>query len=226
MTCGKKNRRNIGRIIGTVLIAAGIIAAAALVGIELFIRPTLKMLLDYKCKTAAQRVISDAVFDRLNGEQDISDIVTLKYDPNGNVAALTADQKKINSLRSMMSEAVNDGIDRLGGEYVGISLGTLTGISMLYGTGRTLDFRIEPKGVAETRLTSSFRSAGINQTVHSIILEVNAELSPMMPGFTETVNVSYDIMLSESVIVGNVPENYSYIVLDSENVSELADIDI
>mgnify|MGYP002624949910 CR=1 FL=1 len=180
----------------------------------------------YKCKTAAERIISDAVFEKLGGEDDLSDLVKITFDPNGNVAALTADQRKINSLRSLLSDAVNDGIDSLGGEYVGISAGTLTGISMLYGTGHTLNFRIEPKGNAETRLTGSFKSAGINQTIHSIILEVRAEISPMMPGFTETVDISYDILLSESVIVGSVPENYSYIILDSENMSELANIDI
>jgi len=226
MSCASRRKRSIFRIVGTVLILAGVLTALALIGIEMFIRPTLKMLLDYKCRTVAERVISDAVFGKLSGEDDPSELVTLKFDPNGNVAALTADQRRINSLRSLLSDAVNDGIDRIGGENVGISLGTLTGISMLYGTGDTLNFRIEPKGNAETRLTSSFKSAGINQTIHSIILEVKAELSPMMPGFAETVDISYDILLSESVIVGNVPDNYSYIVLDSENMSELANIDI
>lgn len=226
MSCVKKKKHSIPHIIGTVLITAGVLTVLVLIGIEMFIRPTLKMLLDYKCRTAAERIISDAVFERLNGENDIGDIITLTFDPNGSVAALTTDQRKINSLKALLSDAVNDGIDRLGGEHVSISAGTLTGISMLYGTGAELDFRIEPKGNAETRLTTSFESAGINQTVHSIILEVNAEMSPMMPGFTETVNVSYDILLSQSVIVGSVPENYSYIVLDSENMSELANIDI
>lgn len=226
MTCAITGKRRVKRVIGTVLIAAGVLTALILTGIELFIRPALMRLLDYKCRTAAERIISDAVFEKLNGKDDLSDLVKLTFDPNGNVAALTADQRRVNSLRSLLSDAVNDGLDRLGGEYVGISAGTLTGISMLCGTGNTLNFRIEPKGSAVTRLTSSFRSAGINQTVHSITLEVNAELSPMMPGFSGTVEVSYDILLSESVIVGRVPETYSYIVLDSENMSELANIDI
>ncbi|MCR4779876.1 MAG: sporulation protein YunB [Ruminiclostridium sp.] len=226
MICAKPRKRCAARVIGTLLIAAGVLTALILTGIELFIRPTLKMLLDYKCRTAAERVISDAVFERLNGREDLCSLVTLKYDPNGNVAALTTDQRGINSLRSLLSDAVNDGIDRLGGEYVSISAGTLTGISLLYGMGAALDFRIEPKGSSETRLISGFRSAGINQTVHSITLEINAELSPMMPGFSETVDISYDLLLAESVIVGRVPENYSYIVLDSENMSELANIDI
>jgi sporulation protein YunB len=226
MTCAGKGKRRAARIAGTVLIAAGVLTALILTGIELFIRPTLKRLLDYKCRTAAERIISDAVFERLNGREDLCSLVKLEYDTDGSVAALTTDQRRINSLRSLLSDAVNDGIDSLGGECVSISAGTLTGISLLYGAGASLDFRIEPKGSAETRLISGFRSAGINQTVHSITLEIKAELSPMMPGFSGTVDISYGLLLAESVIVGRVPENYSYIVLDSENMSELANIDI
>ena len=87
-------------------------------------------------------------------------------------------------------------------------------------------FHIEPKGKADTRLVSSFTSAGINQTMHSMILEVDAVISPMMPGFSETVDVQYDILLTQTVIVGSVPDSYSYIVLDDNNKSELANIDI
>ena len=97
---------------------------------------------------------------------------------------------------------------------------------MLYGTGAELTFRMEPRGKAETRLVSSFKSAGINQTIHSIILEVDVSISPMMPGFNEVIDTGYDILLSQTIIVGSVPESYSYIVLDEEHLSEIADIDL
>ena len=124
------------------------------------------------------------------------------------------------------AKQVNEGIEALGDETVRISLGTLTGISFLYGTGDELVFRMEPKGKAETRLMSSFRSSGINQTIHSIILEVDAEISPMMTGYSEDVAITYDILIAQTVIVGSVPDSYSNIILDEGNVSELANIDI
>ena len=67
MTCAGKGKRRAARIAGTVLIAAGVLTALILTGIELFIRPTLKRLLDYKCRTAAERIICNnrySVWDR------------------------------------------------------------------------------------------------------------------------------------------------------------------
>ena len=177
MECtGKKTlKRRFLRRLGTLFVVLGILCAAALAGTDIFIRPTLKTLLDYKCRTAAERIISNAVFERLGSEEAAGDIVSFTFDSSGRIAALNTDRVKINSLKALLNDAVNEGIEALGDETVRISLGTLTGISFLYGTGDELVFRMEPKGKAETRLMSSFRSSGINQTIHSIILEVDAE---------------------------------------------------
>lgn len=228
MECtGKKTlKRRFLRRLGTLFVVLGILCAAALAGTDIFIRPTLKTLLDYKCRTAAERIISNAVFERLGSEEAAGDIVSFTFDSSGRVAALNTDRVKINSLKALLNDAVNEGIEALGDETVRISLGTLTGISFLYGTGDELVFRMEPKGKAETRLMSSFRSSGINQTIHSIILEVDAEISPMMTGYSEDVAITYDILIAQTVIVGSVPDSYSNIILDEGNVSELANIDI
>lgn len=226
MGCANSKKRNIPKTIGTALIILGAVCVILLMCIEAFIRPTLMTLLDYRCRTAAERVISSAVFERISGDDSIGSVISFTFGSDGRIAALSADQSKINSCKALVNDAVNEGLMEISGQTVGISLGTLTGVSFLYGTGAQLTFRIEPQGKADTRLVSSFTSAGINQTVHSIILEVDAVLSPMMPGFYETVDVSYEILLAQTVIVGEVPEQYSHIVLDSENLSELANIDI
>ena len=227
MVCKTKNKKAaFFRAAGTVLICAGLLCAGTLALIEAFIRPTLMTLLDYKCRMAAERIISDAVFERFGDPEQSSGIVTFTFDNDGHIAALNTDRAKINSLKALVNDAVNEGLDRLSEENVGISVGTLTGISLLYGTGAELVFHIEPKGKAETKLVSSLKSAGINQTMHSMILQVSAVISPMMPGFSETVDVQYDILLAQTVIVGSVPDSDSYIVRDDENKTELANIDI
>ena len=228
MVCStnKNRKRKILRMAGTLLVCAGLLCVGALALIEAFIRPTLVTLLDYKCRMAAERIISNAVFEQFGDGNSYGDIVTFTFDNDGRIAALSTDRSKINSLKALLNGAVNDGLDRLSEENVGISVGTLTGISLFYGTGAELMFHIEPKGKADTRLVSSFTSAGINQTMHSMILEVDAVISPMMPGFSETVEVQYDILLTQTIIVGSVPDSYSYIVLDDNNKTELANIDI
>ena len=226
MTCRKTKKRSIARVVGIVLIVLGIAAALLLIAFDAFIRPTLDALLDYKCRTIAERLISDCVFSRMTGSSDPGSVMNFTFGSDGRIAAISADRSKINSLKALVNEGVNDGIADIKGQTVGISVGTLSGIPFLYGNGPELTFFIEPKGRADTRLVSSFESSGINQTIHSIILEVDTELSPMIPGFSKTVELSYDILLSQTIIVGEVPEQYSYIVLDRENASELADIDI
>lgn len=219
-------KRRFLRKLGTLLVVLGIICALLLAATDIFIRPTLMTLLDYKCRTAAERIISNAVFDKLGSDSAAGDIVSFTLDGSGRIAAMNTDRVKINSLKALLNDAVNEGIDALGDETVRISLGTLTGISFLYGTGTELVFRMEPKGRAETKLKSSFASAGINQTIHSIILEVDAEISPMMAGFSENVAITCDILVAQTVIVGSVPDSYSNIILDEGNISELANIEV
>ena len=56
--------------------------------------------------------------------------------------------------------------------------------------------------------TSTFESVGINQTKHSIYLNVIADISIVMPSRTENFAVPTEILVGESVIVGQVPDAY------------------
>ena len=227
MRCAEKKKNPILRKAGFILVLSGLAVIAALIFFEAVIHPTLKKLLDYKCQVTAERIISEAIFGELSDElARYGDIVSFSFDNNGKITALKTDQVRINSLKSLLNETVNDGISCIKNETVGISLGTISGVSFLYGIGPELCFNIEPKGKAQTVLKSTFKSSGINQTIHSIMLNVEAELSPMLPGFYEDVRVSYDVLIAQTVLIGEVPESYSNIILDEEYYSELADFDI
>jgi hypothetical protein len=49
---------------------------------------------------------------------------------------------------------------------------------------------------------------GINQTKHSIYLNVVADISIVMPSSTENFAVATDILIGESVVVGAIPDTY------------------
>ena len=55
---------------------------------------------------------------------------------------------------------------------------------------------------------STFESVGINQTKHSIYLNVIADISIVMPSRTENFAVTTEILVGEFVIVGSVPDTY------------------
>ena len=51
-------------------------------------------------------------------------------------------------------------------------------------------------------------SAGINQTRHQIFLELDVQLSFLMPWRGMDTSVQTEILVSETVIVGQVPGSY------------------
>lgn len=212
---------------GRIFVITGILAFVALTAFDLYIKPTLVRLISYQCQLAAERIISNAVFGHVGDElNSYKDIVSFTFDNNGRISALNTDQNKINSLKSLINESINNEIDSISDETVGISIGSLSGISYFYGMGKELQFHVEPKGKADTKLVSKFKSAGINQTIHSIVLEVSVALTPVIAGFGEEVKVDTNLIISQTVLIGEVPDSYSNIILDEEYYSELADFDL
>ena len=224
----KKNKKGrISGFIGKIFIITGVLALTVLSAFDFYIKPTLIRLLNYQCQLTAERIISNAVFGRVGDELNgYKDIVSFTFDNNGRISALNTDQTKINSLKSLINETINNEIGSISEETVSISIGSLSGISYFYGMGKELQFRVEPKGKAETKLVSKFKSAGINQTIHSIILEVSVALTPVISGFNEEVTVDTNLIISQTVLIGEVPDSYSNIILDEEYYSELADFNL
>ncbi len=226
MKASKKGGKAL-RVIGRAMIFLGAGVLIFLGCFDLWIKPTLDRISVYQCGQIADKVISRAICEHMaDTQEEALSLVSFSYDESGKICALQTDPVSINRLKAMLTEFINDELSSSRAEEVGVSLGTLTGISYLYGRGNELVFSVKPIGNAKTRLLSSFESAGINQTLHSIVLEVDTVLSPLIPGFTESVEVTTDFILAQTVLIGEVPETFSNIVLDSGSVSELADFNL
>lgn len=87
------------------------------------------------------------------------------------------------------------------------------------GVGRDVPVHLIPLGSANANFVSVFTNAGINQTRHQILIETGVELSVLAPGSESTVNVTSQISIAETVLIGNVPNSYTYI--DGDNTEGL-----
>ncbi len=63
-------------------------------------------------------------------------------------------------------------------------------------------------GTATARLDNQFSSAGINQTRHKIWLEMRAVVRLVLPTGAKAVDVQTQILIAESIIVGDVPDSF------------------
>ena len=224
----KQNKgKNARRFIGRTSIFVGVVIIILTLIFDVWFRPVLERMFEYRCKLIADRAVSRAVTSHLKTtDEDYSDLIGFIYDEEGKIGALRTNPPKINIMKSAVMERVNAELSAIEAEKVGITIGTLSGVSYLYGVGDEIMFTVKPVGVARSSLYSKFESAGINQTMHSIVLEIDTEVSPLIPGVTDTFIVTSEFIIAQTVIIGEVPDSFSNIVLDEEHYSELADFDI
>lgn len=76
------------------------------------------------------------------------------------------------------------------------------------GVGPEIQIKILPVGSVTTNFESKFESAGINQTLHKIYLDVACKVTIVMPYESIEADIVNQVLMTESVIVGEIPEAY------------------
>lgn len=76
------------------------------------------------------------------------------------------------------------------------------------GRGPDIPIKMSTIGNVETELISQFSHAGINQTLHRIYLNVKCKVTILTPFNTIEESIANQVLISEAVIVGEVPSNY------------------
>lgn len=193
--------------------------------IDCRMRPLVNKMAVYQGKTIATKIVSTAVYDALNADNfTYETLVKVSKNNDGSVASIESNMAEINRLQAKITYNINTQFKDISKERIELSTGTLTGVNMLYGRGPTLSFKIQPVGFVDSKLVSKFTSAGVNQTLHQIILEVNGNASAVIPGFPAEIDVNVNYLIAETIIVGNIPESYTYITGDNrDNLDKILD---
>lgn len=152
--------------------------------------------------------VNDAVYYTLADEMRYEDLVTVTRDDTGNIVAVAANPLKINKIARDTASISQSNLKNLSLNGIPVPLGALTGIEAFAGLGPSIHFRIIPVSSVSCDFSSTFESVGINQTKHSIYLNVIADISIVMPSRTENFAVLTEILVGESVIVGKIPDTY------------------
>ena len=69
---------------------------------------------------------------------------------------------------------------------------------------------MQTAGSCTAHFENCFSDAGINQTTHQILLFVDVSVSILLPGVRTSTKVSNSYAVAETVIVGAVPDSYTY----------------
>ncbi len=169
--------------------------------------------LEAKASSQAANLITQAIniaVDNCLQENDMSygDFVTIATDSAGKVTALTSNTAANSRFKRQVVEAVIRQLNGLDSDALGVPLGTLTGQPMLSGAGPCVRVRVDSVGEVTADYTNSFTSAGVNQTLHQICLDITATVRLFLPGNIIPVSVSNSVCVAETIIVGETPDTY------------------
>ncbi len=171
-------------------------------------------------RSYATRSINYAVADTMNQNVSYGDLIKIVKDNNDNVSYIEANSVRINLLSKSMSKVVMSNFLEFAKWPIKISIGSFSGIAVLSGYGPKLAFYVNPFGEVVCYFTSSFESAGINQTYHKLYLVISIKVYVVFPFRQLKINSSSEVLLCETLIIGKIPEVY----LNSGKLTEMLNL--
>lgn len=196
----------------TVLIPVGlalILACVLLHTLNRQLRPVLETTASSQATNLITQAINAAVDSCLQESgMSYADFVTLEKDTAGKVTSITSNTASNSRFKRQVVEAVTRQLSTMDSDALGVPLGTLTGQPLLSGVGPFVRVKVDSVGEVTADYDNSFTSAGVNQTLHRVCLDINATVYLFLPGEVLPVSVSNSVCVAETVIVGETPDTY------------------
>ncbi|MCQ2418305.1 MAG: sporulation protein YunB [Clostridia bacterium] len=202
---GKRAVNRIRAAIALLLILAGALYLFAVLRLYPMIEKVAAVNVDNDAAGAINRAI-DAVIDE--GKISYDRLILLEKDENGNITALQTNMAEANRLKTEVLAEIGKEISDLSVEQLSIPLGSVLFPELLSGSGPMITVRVLAVRTSYARFVNRFSAAGINQTLHQIVMHVGITVTVALPSGTMDVPVISDIVVAETVIVGSVPETF------------------
>ena len=156
---------------------------------------------------------NDAVVNILK-DNDITytDIVNLTTNNDGYVTSLEIDIYEINYLKSHISNEISKIIEQQEFYSVQIPVGTFLGNTYTSGLGPKLKFNMQMTTTAFVDFRHEFKSAGINQVLHLVMIDIIIKGSLIINGYNKGIETSTSTIAAQTVIVGNTPEAFTNVI--------------
>lgn len=158
---------------------------------------------------ATSDLINDAIDQQIEaGDIHYDRIVYFEKDLNGRITALKTNMSEVNRLKTCTLNIINDEILALDTSDIGVPLGSIFLPELFSGRGPIIPVQIISIRNSDAYFTSNFTQAGINQTLHQLSMSVLVDVSVLVLGQTASFTVTSEVVVAETIIVGDVPDTF------------------
>ena len=160
-------------------------------------------------KNATSDLINDAIDRQISdGTIQYDRMVYFEKDLDGKITALKTNMSEVNRLKTDLLNLINDEILAMDSDHLGIPLGSLIMPEIFAGKGPLIPVHILTIRNSEANFYSEFSQAGINQTLQKLNMQISVDVSILVLGNVDDFTISSQVVIAETVIVGQVPETF------------------
>ncbi len=132
-------------------------------------------------------------------------LMNITYSNNGEVQSLNTDVVTVNRLKNEVTTELSGLLSNKFEYVVEIPVGSIINTEFLSGSGKSIEFNNIVTGDVKSDFRSEFESAGVNQTIHRLYIDITGDLLIIGGGEQEPIELKTSVLLGETVLVGNVP---------------------
>lgn len=214
-----KRKRSKRKKLFVALFIIGAIIAAVCIFIKNNVNPMIVTISNEKIRALTTDAVSTAVLDVMS-ENNSVEYLKITRDDKQNIKSVDMDTAAINDLAQKITLTAQKRINEIGKDGIKIPVGSLSGVTLFTGLGPDINIKIYLVGSTQTQIISLFSSAGINQTLHRLYINISGSVAVAVPGLPSTIKTSTQVLMSEMIIVGEVPPTY----LNSSTVGDMLDL--
>ncbi len=195
---------------GRRLLAVLLLCGVLLLCVDRAFGPVVREFALIQAKFLAVTTINAAIDEELR-QHPISydDLVRVTRAADGAVHSVELDPGAANDVSSRLTLAANTALAQKMPRRVHIPIGTVLGLQALAGRGPAVTFYIQPASYVESSFLSSLSGAGFNQSLHNVVLRMTVVVETFSVGYHTSQTVVSDMILAQTVIVGDVPDFYT-----------------
>ena len=164
-------------------------------------------------QTQVKNITSDLINDAIDkqirdGTIQYDRMVYFEKDLDGRITALKTNMSEVNRLKTALLNLINDEILAMDSEHIGVPIGSFILPELFSGKGPIIPIQVLTIRNSEAAISSEFSQAGINQTLQKINMQVSVDVSILVLGSVSDFTISSQVVVAETVIVGQVPDMF------------------
>ncbi|NEZ45620.1 sporulation protein YunB [Clostridium niameyense] len=171
------------------------------------ITPNIFKVANAQAKVDITEIINRAIIKECSKNFNYHEIIKIDKDHEGKIVLLRADTLKMNKIACDITLDSQKQLEKLQNMGLYFPAGYIFKNNIMAYYGPKIKVKVEPIGYIETKYKSTFESAGINQTRHTIYVEVKTKANIILPFKNDAIEVNNEVPICETIIVGNTPDS-------------------